>query len=48
MELMQHEFALINDDEIRLTPRGLEQSDLLGPWLYSESVRALMQAYELQ
>jgi oxygen-independent coproporphyrinogen-3 oxidase len=48
MELMQHEFALINDDEIRLTPRGLEQSDLLGPWLYSESVCALMQAYELQ
>lgn len=47
-ELTQHEFALICDDEIRLTPRGLEQSDTLGPWLYSDAVRALMETYDLQ
>lgn len=47
-ELMQNEWAEINNEEIYLTPRGLEQSDAIGPWLYSESVCALMQAYELQ
>lgn len=47
-ELMQYEWAEVNHEEIRLTPRGLEHSDAIGPWLYSEPVRALMQTYELQ
>ena len=30
---------------LALTPAGLEQSDALGPWLYSPAVRALSEAY---
>ena len=33
---------------LRLTPRGLELSDLLGPWLYSDSVRRRMDSYSLR
>lgn len=47
-ELLQHGCAELNQAELRLTARGLEQSDTIGPWLYSESARALMQTYELQ
>lgn len=31
---------------LTLTPAGLEQSDALGPWLYSPAVRKLSEAYE--
>ncbi|QLG11357.1 STM4012 family radical SAM protein [Deinococcus sp. D7000] len=31
---------------LTLTPAGLEQSDALGPWLYSPAVRRLSEAYE--
>jgi len=30
---------------LRLTPRGLAQSDTIGPWLYSRKVRDLMENY---
>ena len=30
------------------TPAGLERSDAIGPWLYSEAVRRGMEAYELR
>ena len=32
-------------ERLRLTPAGVERSDLLGPWLYSEAVRNLMGDY---
>lgn len=32
----------------RLTARGLEWSDVIGPWLYSEPVRTRMDAFELR
>ena len=32
-------------DRLTLTPAGVERSDLLGPWLYSEAVRNLMGDY---
>lgn len=33
---------------LALTDEGLERSDVVGPWLYSERVRRLMQEYELR
>lgn len=36
------------DSAVRLTARGLERSDAIGPWLYSRDVRARMQEYELR
>jgi oxygen-independent coproporphyrinogen-3 oxidase len=33
-------------EALRLTPAGLERSDVIGPWLYSEAVRARMEGYE--
>jgi oxygen-independent coproporphyrinogen-3 oxidase len=32
-------------DALRLTDSGLERSDAIGPWLYSEEVRRAMEAY---
>lgn len=31
-----------------LTEAGLERSDMIGPWLYSQRVQALMEEYQLQ
>ena len=31
---------------VTLTPAGLEQSDAIGPWLYSEAVNRLSGEYE--
>ncbi len=33
-------------DRLALTDSGLERSDAIGPWLYSEKVRLLMEDYE--
>lgn len=33
---------------IGLTEQGLERSDAIGPWLYSESVQSLMRDFDLQ
>jgi oxygen-independent coproporphyrinogen-3 oxidase len=42
------EHAAIEDDTLRLTARGFELSDTLGPWLYSEDVRAGMKDFDLK
>jgi oxygen-independent coproporphyrinogen-3 oxidase len=34
------------EDTLRLTPEGLAMSDVLGPWLNSAKVAALMESYE--
>src|SRR4051794_15412905 len=34
-------------ERLRLTEAGLEQSDVIGPWLYSRNVQELSEAYEL-
>ncbi|MGF1582485.1 MAG: STM4012 family radical SAM protein [Gemmataceae bacterium] len=47
-ELHQLGIATIDNDRIRLTDFGIERSDTIGPWLYSESVRRLMQEYDLR
>ncbi|MEJ1241949.1 STM4012 family radical SAM protein [Chryseolinea sp. T2] len=36
------------DDEVKLTMAGMELSDSIGPWLYSEDVYGLMNVYELR
>ncbi|MDA7980667.1 MAG: STM4012 family radical SAM protein [Pirellulales bacterium] len=38
--------AEINSERIQLTPAGLERSDAIGPWLYSESVRQLSEGFQ--
>lgn len=35
----------ITDDRLRLTAAGLERSDAIGPWLFSERVCRLMESY---
>ena len=44
-ELEAHDLAQITPVAIRLTLRGLEWSDAIGPWLYSPRVRALSEEY---
>jgi oxygen-independent coproporphyrinogen III oxidase len=36
------------DDKIVLTPKGLELSDVIGPWLYSVEVKSLMEEYQVR
>ena len=38
--------AVLSSDRLQLTPAGLEHSDVIGPWLYSRPVAALMNEYE--
>ena len=47
-ELASHDFAVTTATHLRLTEAGLEQSDTIGPWLYSASVRRQMESYELR
>ncbi|HEY3227580.1 MAG TPA: STM4012 family radical SAM protein [Roseiflexaceae bacterium] len=48
LDLEQCGLATITGDQLRLTNAGLERSDTVGPWLYTASVRTLMEAYELR
>lgn len=47
-ELVELGLATTNAQTLTLTPSGLERSDTLGPWLYSDAVTALSQEYELE
>jgi oxygen-independent coproporphyrinogen III oxidase len=47
-ELVTTGAAERNDRTIRLTPVGIERSDTIGPWLYSEDVRTRMRAFALR
>jgi oxygen-independent coproporphyrinogen-3 oxidase len=47
-DLDQQGLATITAERLWLTNAGLERSDTIGPWLYSTSVRTLMEAYELR
>ena len=46
-ELEQFGLAERTADHLRLTAAGLELSDVIGPWLYSNRVVGLMDEYEL-
>jgi oxygen-independent coproporphyrinogen-3 oxidase len=47
-ELIQPGWAIMDGEHFRLTAEGLEHSDVIGPWLYSERVRSLMSSFELK
>ena len=47
-ELGQHGLAELCGETLRLTDAGMERSDMLGPWLYSDRAKHLMEAYELR
>ena len=46
-ELEARGFAAVDGDRLRLTPSGLARADAIGPWLFSDDVRAKMAGYEL-
>lgn len=48
LELEAAELAARTAERIVLTPRGLELSDAIGPWFYSDRVRTLMGQYQLK
>jgi len=41
-------FRVTVDEEIKMTPYGMELSDSIGPWLYSQNIERLMKVYELR
>jgi oxygen-independent coproporphyrinogen-3 oxidase len=44
-----HEFGLADESQagrLQLSERGLERSDVIGPWLYSKKARERMERYE--
>jgi oxygen-independent coproporphyrinogen III oxidase len=47
-QLLEWQMALFKDQVLRLTPLGLERSDAIGPWLFSERVCQSMQTYDLK
>lgn len=47
-DLVTHNLAFWDEEVLRLTPAGLERSDAIGPWLYSEAVKESMQLYEIK
>ena len=47
-ELLKLKLATLEAETLTLTPSGIEYSDVIGPWLYSEPVRSLMEGYTLQ
>lgn len=47
-ELLDRELVESRNRLLILTEAGLERSDVIGPWLYSQRVQALMEGYYLQ
>ncbi len=45
-DLHAAEFAIIDEQTIRLNEKGLERSDAIGPWLWSDAVRQRMNDYQ--
>ena len=48
LELIRQCFVVQVNEHLQLTEVGLERSDVIGPWLYSDKVRACMDTYEWQ
>lgn len=47
-ELCDRGLSVREGERLRLTPSGLERSDAIGPWLYSNTMRARMEAFPLR
>ncbi|MBD2488208.1 STM4012 family radical SAM protein [Aulosira sp. FACHB-615] len=47
-ELLTLSLAMKDEDSLHLTEFGIERSDTIGAWLFSEKVQELMQGYELK
>ncbi|AVH71460.1 STM4012 family radical SAM protein [Nostoc sp. 'Lobaria pulmonaria (5183) cyanobiont'] len=47
-ELLALNLAIKDEDILQLTEFGIERSDTIGAWLFSEKVQELMQGYELK
>lgn len=47
-ELLSTGCATVTEGRMRLTALGLERSDAIGPWLWSDAVRARMRAYAVR
>jgi oxygen-independent coproporphyrinogen-3 oxidase len=47
-ELVEHGLATLTHERLLLTQSGMERSDMIGPWLYTAQVQALMEVYELR
>ncbi len=47
-ELINWKLANVESDVLRLTETGLERSDTIGPWMYSDEMQARMESYKLQ
>jgi oxygen-independent coproporphyrinogen-3 oxidase len=48
VELLESGLVVQEGAWLKPTPAGLERSDMLGPWLYSQTVNDLMESYELR
>ena len=48
LELVDGNFAWETDGSLRLTPAGFELSDVIGPWLWSATVRHRMSQFVLK
>lgn len=47
-KLLQAGLATRSPERLQLTPEGLAWSDAIGPWLYSDAVRARMEGWEVR
>lgn len=47
-ELQAHDLIEKRNGRFRLTPLGLERSDTIGPWLYSDAVNGRMELFSLR
>ncbi|MEH2074017.1 MAG: hypothetical protein V7K57_06440 [Nostoc sp.] len=47
-ELLAFNLAIKDEDILQLTEFGIERSDTIGAWLFSEKVQELMQGYKLK
>lgn len=45
LELVSAGLAVMGDEAIRPTSAGLERSDVIGPWLYSDTMRQRMEGF---
>lgn len=48
LEVLELDLGIESKDILYLNQLGIEKSDVIGPWLFSENVQGLMDEYELK